>query len=199
MGPADGVLHGGSKGIGFVDGHPTSFECNALWSDTEICDPWVNSTSGDGTYGSPSNCLDNQGPRQLRCLFLDDVSFCDGALGRGSNWSLPTGFRSDRRFCGRGDEGSTGVIGERVHRGSGVKVLSGLCGKDTSGACGGEEEGLGSVARSVWIEGVMASAPQRCTLYSHFRYVAVGFLSLFDKFRCTDFRFFQVRGRSALP
>ena len=109
---ADGILYGGSKGIGLVDGHSASVECNALWPDAEIRNARVDGTSRDGTQGNPPNCIRNQ--YQPCCLFLDRLSLSEfeGALGRGNRGSAPTGFRSDDRIHSWGNEDFAGVIGE---------------------------------------------------------------------------------------
>ena len=60
--------------------------------------------------------------------------------------------------------------------------MSGLCGEDGSGACGGEEEGLGGVAGYIWFEDVKVRKLEQYVLNSHLRRVglplAVVFVSI---------------------
>ena len=80
--------------------------------------------------------------------------------------------------------------------------MSGLCGEDGSGACGGEEEGLGGVAGSIWIEDLRVRGIEQCALNRHLRCVgsplAVVFVSV-DKIPDPAFRLelnFQGRGNA---
>ena len=69
--------------------------------------------------------------------------------------------------------------------------MSGLCGEDGNGACGGEEEGLGGVAGGIWFEELRVRGFELCALNRHLRCVglplAVVFVSV-DKIPDSAFR-----------